>query len=202
MRCHCPATTGTAGDGQVQPAAAMAPMELPAWLPRRPAAWTECRVFATAGSAEKCAACEGLGAERCINYRVGDFVAVVREQTAGRGVDVVLDMVGGAYFARNLDALATEGRLVEIATLQGAKAELNIQTIMQRRLTITGSTLRARPIADKGVIAAAVHRHVWPLLESGAVKPIIHATFPLREAAQAHRVMESSAHIGKLVLIT
>ena len=160
------------------------------------------RVFATAGSAEKCAACEGLGAERCINYRVGDFVAVVREQTAGRGVDVVLDMVGGAYFARNLDALATEGRLVEIATLQGAKAEVNIQTIMQRRLTITGSTLRARPIADKGVIAAAVHRHVWPLLESGAVKPIIHATFPLREAAQAHRVMESSAHIGKLVLVT
>jgi len=158
------------------------------------------RVFATAGSADKCAACEQLGAARCINYRTDDFVAVVREQTAGRGVDVVLDMVGGAYFARNIDVLATEGRLVEIATLQGAKAELNIQTIMQRRLTITGSTLRARPIADKGAIAAAVHRHVWPLLESGAVKPVIHATFPLRDAAEAHRVMESSAHIGKLVL--
>ena len=127
-------------------------------------------------------------------------MAVVREQTAGRGVDVVLDMVGGAYFARNLDALATEGRLVEIATLHGAKAEVNIQTIMQRRLTITGSTLRARPVADKGAIAAAVRHHVWPLLESGAVKPIIHATFPLREAAEAHRLMESSAHIGKLVL--
>ena len=160
------------------------------------------RVFATAGSADKCAACERLGAERCINYREDDFVAVVREQTAGRGVDVVLDMVGGAYFARNLDALASEGRLVEIATLQGAKAELNIQTVMQRRLTITGSTLRARPIADKGAIAAAVHRHVWPLIESGAVKPIVYATFPLRDASAAHRVMESSAHIGKLVLIT
>jgi NADPH2:quinone reductase len=159
------------------------------------------RVFATAGSADKCAACERLGAERCINYRDADFVAVVREQTAGRGVDVVLDMVGGAYFARNVDVLATEGRLVEIATLQGAKAELNIQTIMQRRLTITGSTLRARPIADKGAIAAAVHRHVWPLIESGAVKPIVYATFPLRDASAAHRVMESSAHIGKLVLV-
>jgi putative PIG3 family NAD(P)H quinone oxidoreductase len=160
------------------------------------------RVFATAGTAVKCAACERLGAERCINYREADFVAVVREQTAGRGVDVVLDMIGGAYFARNVDVLAPEGRLVEIATLQGAKAELNIQTIMQRRLTITGSTLRARPIADKGAIAEAVHRHVWPLLESGAVKPIVYATFPLRDASAAHRVMESSAHIGKLVLIT
>ena len=158
------------------------------------------RVFATAGSAEKCAACEQLGAERCVNYRTGDFVTVVREQTGGRGVDVILDMVGGAYFAGNLDALAAEGRLVEIATLQGAKVELNIQTIMQRRLTITGSTLRARPIADKGVIAAAVRQNVWPLLESGAVKPIIHAKFPLREAAEAHRVMESSEHIGKLIL--
>jgi NADPH:quinone reductase len=160
------------------------------------------RVFATAGSAEKCAACERLGAERCINYRDADFVAVVREQTAGRGVDVVLDMVGGAYFARNVDVLATEGRLVEIATLHGAKAELNIQTIMQRRLTITGSTLRARPIADKGAIAEAVRRRVWPLLESGAVRPIVYDTFPLRDASAAHRVMESSAHIGKLVLIT
>jgi NADPH2:quinone reductase len=159
------------------------------------------RVFATAGSGEKCAACERLGAERAINYREQDFVAVVRELTAGRGVDVVLDMVGGEYFARNVDALATEGRLVEIATLHGAKAELNIQTIMQRRLTITGSTLRARPVADKGAIAAALRQHVWPLIESGQVKPIIHATFPLRDAAEAHRVMESGAHIGKLVLV-
>jgi NADPH2:quinone reductase len=160
------------------------------------------RVFATAGSVEKCAACERLGAERAINYRDADFVAVVRELTAGRGVDVVLDMVGGAYFTRNIEALAVEGRLVEIATLQGVTAELNIQTVMQRRLTITGSTLRARPVADKGAIAAALRRHVWPLLEAGAVRPVVHATFPLREAAEAHRVMESSTHIGKLVLVT
>jgi putative PIG3 family NAD(P)H quinone oxidoreductase len=158
------------------------------------------RVFATAGSAEKCAACERLGAERAINYREADFAAAIKDATGGRGVDVVLDMVGGEYFAKNIDVLAVEGRLVEIATLKGARAEVNIQTIMQRRLTITGSTLRARPIADKGVIAAAVHEHVWPLLESGAVKPIIHATFPLRDAAGAHRLMESSAHIGKIVL--
>jgi putative PIG3 family NAD(P)H quinone oxidoreductase len=159
------------------------------------------RVFATAGSPEKCAACERLGAERAIDYRREDFLAVVRELTGGRGVDVVLDMVGGDYFARNIDALALDGRLVEIATLHGVKAELNIQTIMHRRLTITGSTLRARPVAEKGAIARAVHQHVWPLLESGAVKPIIHATFPLRAAAEAHRIMESSTHIGKLVLV-
>jgi putative PIG3 family NAD(P)H quinone oxidoreductase len=159
------------------------------------------RVFATAGSAEKCRACEQIGAERCINYREEDFVAVVRELTGGRGVDVVLDMVGAEYFARNIDALAMEGRLVEIATLHGTKAELNIPVIMQRRLTVTGSTLRARSVAEKAVIAAAVREHVWPLLESGAVRPIVHATFPLRDAAAAHRMMESGAHIGKLVLV-
>ena len=162
---------------------------------------TGSRVFATAGSAEKCAACERLGAERAINYRDADFVAVIGELTGGRGVDVVLDMVGGDYFARNIDALAVEGRLVEIATLHGVKAELNIQTVMARRLTITGSTLRPRPIADKAAIAAQLRQHVWPLLESGVVKPIVHATFPLRHAAEAHRVMESSAHIGKLLLL-
>ena len=160
------------------------------------------RVFATAGSAEKCAACERLGAERAINYRDADFVAAVRELTGGDGVDVILDMVGGGYFARNIEALALEGRLVEIATLQGVKAELNIQTIMHRRLTITGSTLRPRPVADKAAIAAELWQHVWPLLESGTVKPVVHATFPLRHAADAHRVMESSAHIGKLLLVT
>jgi NADPH2:quinone reductase len=159
------------------------------------------RVFATAGSAEKCAACERLGAERAINYRDADFVAVARELTGGRGVDVILDMVGGDYFARNIEALAVEGRLVEIATLHGVKAEVNIQTVMARRLTVTGSTLRPRPIADKAAIADQLRRHVWPLLESGAVKPIVHATFPLRDAAAAHRMMESSVHVGKLLLV-
>jgi len=159
------------------------------------------RVFATAGSAEKCAACERLGAERAINYREADFLEAVRTATGGRGVDVVLDMVGAEYFARNLDALAVEGRLVEIATLRGAKAELMIPAIMQRRLTITGSTLRARAVAEKGAIARAVHANVWPLLESGAVKPIIYKTFPLTRAAEAHRVMEAGEHIGKLVLV-
>lgn len=158
------------------------------------------RVFATAGSAEKCAACERLGAERGINYRTEDFATVVKQLTRGRGVDVILDIVGGEYFARNIEALAVEGRLVEIATLSGVKADVNIQTIMQRRLTITGSTLRARSIADKGAIAAAVHAEVWPLVESGAVKPIVFRTFSLRDAAAAHELMESSAHIGKIVL--
>ena len=160
------------------------------------------RVFATAGSAVKCAACEQLGAEHAINYREADFVAAVRDLTGGRGVDVVLDMVGGDYFARNIDALAVEGRLVEIATQRGTKAELVIPTIMQRRLTITGSTLRPRSVPEKGAIARAVHANVWPLLESGAVKPVVFRTFPLARAADAHRLLESSEHIGKLVLIT
>jgi len=160
------------------------------------------RVFATAGSAAKCAACEQLGAERAINYREADFVAVVRELTGGRGVDVILDMIGADYFARNLDALAVEGRLVEIATQRGTKAELVIPVIMQRRLTITGSTLRPRSVAEKGAIARAVHANVWPLLESGAVKPVVFQTFSLARAADAHRLLESSEHIGKLVLIT
>ena len=159
------------------------------------------RVFATAGSAEKCAACERLGAEHAINYRDADFVASVRSLTGGRGVDLILDIIGGDYFARNIEALAVEGRLVEIATLQGVKAELNIQTIMGRRLTITGSTLRPRPVADKAAIASELREQVWPLLEAGTVKPIIHATFPLRDAAAAHRVMEASTHIGKLLLV-
>jgi len=158
------------------------------------------RVFATARTAEKCAACERLGAERCINYREADFVDVVNKLTGGRGVDVVLDMVGAEYFPRNLDVLAVEGRLVEIATLRGVKAELNIQTIMHRRLTVTGSTLRARSVAEKGAIARAVREHVWPLVESGAVKPMVFKTFPLRDAASAHRLMESGDHIGKIVL--
>ncbi|HEY2152971.1 MAG TPA: NAD(P)H-quinone oxidoreductase [Vicinamibacterales bacterium] len=158
------------------------------------------RVFATAGSAEKCAACKRLGAERAIDYHAEDFVAIVRELTGGQGVDVILDIVGADYFARNVEALAHEGRLVEIATLHGVKAELNIQKIMQRRLTITGSTLRARSIAEKGALAEAVREQVWPLLEAGTVRPLIHATFPLRDASAAHRVMDAGTHIGKLVL--
>jgi len=159
------------------------------------------RVFATAGNVEKCAACERLGAERAINYRDEDFVAVVRDLTSGRGVDVVLDMIGAEYFARNLDVLAVDGRLVEIATQRGARTELNIVAVMQRRLTITGSTLRPRSVAEKGEIARMVHREVWPLFESKAIAPVVHATFPLARAADAHRVMESGAHIGKLVLV-
>jgi NADPH2:quinone reductase len=162
----------------------------------------EARVFATAGSADKCAACERLGALRCINYRETDFVEAIRELTGGAGVNVVLDIVGGPYVPRNLDVLAVEGRLVQIGVLGGAKTELNVAVIMQKRLIVTGSTLRARPIADKAAIAAAVREHAWPLLESGAVKPLVYATFPLRAAAAAHRLMESSEHIGKIVLVT
>ena len=158
------------------------------------------RVFATAGSAEKCAACVALGAERAINYKEVDFTAAVREATNGRGVDLILDMVGGDYLQRNLDTLATDGRLVEIGVLGGVRAEINVMPVLQRRLTITGSTLRARSVAEKGAIARAVHAVVWPLLESGAVRVLVHATFPLRDAAEAHRVMESSAHVGKLIL--
>ena len=159
------------------------------------------RVLATAGSAEKCAACEGLGAERAINYRETDFVAAVREATSGRGVDVVLDMVGGNYLPRNIDILAIEGRLVQIGLQAGSTAPLNMVPLLSKRLTITASTLRARSVEEKGVLAAAVRANVWPLLESGAVKPVIHTTFPLRAAADAHRLLESSQHIGKIVLV-
>jgi putative PIG3 family NAD(P)H quinone oxidoreductase len=158
------------------------------------------RVFATAGSAEKCAACERIGAERAIDYKETDFVAAVRDLTDGRGVDVILDMVGGDYLPRNVEALAMDGRLVQIGTLGGAKAQINMIPVLQRRLTITGSTLRARAVAEKGAIAAALRERVWPLLALGRAKPIVFRTFPLDQAAEAHRVMESSAHIGKLVL--
>jgi NADPH:quinone reductase len=160
------------------------------------------RVLATAGSAEKCAACERLGAARAINYRETDFVAAVRDMTGGRGVDVVLDMVGGDYVPRNIDVLAVEGRLVQIGLQAGPTAQLNMGPLLVKRLTITASTLRARSVQEKGAVAAAVRTNVWPLLESGAVKPIIHATFPLRAAADAHRLLESSQHIGKIVLVT
>jgi putative PIG3 family NAD(P)H quinone oxidoreductase len=159
------------------------------------------RVLVTAGSKEKCAACERLGAERAINYRTDDFGKVVQEATGGRGVNVILDMVGGDYFPRNLEALAMDGRLVQIALLRGAKSEIPLWRVMQRRLTITGSTLRPRSIAEKGAIAAGLQRAVWPLVEQGRIRPVIHATYPLDQAAEAHRVMETSEHIGKLVLV-
>lgn len=159
------------------------------------------RVVATAGTAEKCAACEALGAERAINYRETDFVAAVRSTTGGRGVDVVLDMVAGDYVPRNIEVLAVEGRLVLIALLGGSRATVDLGLVLRRRLTITGSTLRPRTIEQKGAIAWALRQHVWPLVESGVVKPVVHATFPLRDAAGAHRLMESGAHIGKLVLV-
>lgn len=159
------------------------------------------RVFATAGSAEKCRACEALGAERAINYREEDFVAALRELTDGAGVDLVLDMVGGDYLARDIDIMAVDGRHVSIAFLGGAMATFSIQAMMVKRLTLTGSTLRPRSVAEKAAIADALRARVWPLLESGAVKPVIHATFPLAEAAKAHALMESGVHIGKIVLI-
>jgi NADPH2:quinone reductase len=158
------------------------------------------RVFTTAGSAEKCAACERLGAERAINYHTEDFVDAARSATGGRGVDVILDMIGGEYVPRELAALAEEGRLVLISTMGGAKTEIDLRAVMGKRLTITGSTLRVRSPEFKGGIARSLRAKVWPLLESGAVKPVVHATFPLERASDAHRLMESSEHIGKIML--
>jgi NADPH:quinone reductase len=157
-------------------------------------------IYATAGNAEKCRACEQLGATRAINYREEDFAVAVRLATNNRGVDVVLDMIAGDYLQRNLDLLAMEGRLVIIAFLHGSKAEIDFNSVLRRRLTITGSGLRPRPVAEKGMIAAGLREHVWPLLDAGKVKPRIDKVFPLAEAAAAHRLMESSAHIGKIVL--
>ncbi len=159
------------------------------------------RVFATAGSTVKCEACVVLGAEAAIDYREQDFVAEIKRLTEGRGVDVILDMVGGPYIARNLRCLAMEGRLVQIAFLQGSKVEsFDFLHVMTRRLTLTGSTMRPRSTAEKGAIAAALRETVWPVLDSGRCAPVIHAVFPLAEAADAHRLMESSAHIGKIML--
>ncbi|VUX47613.1 NAD(P)H-quinone oxidoreductase [Candidatus Defluviicoccus seviourii] len=158
------------------------------------------RCFATAGSAEKCQVCRDLGAEIAINHRSEDFVAVVKAATGRRGVDVILDMVGGDYIQRNISALAPDGRLVQIAFLKGSKAELDLMPVMLKRLTVTGSTLRARPVAEKASIAAALKAKVWPLLEAGQLKPVIHTTLPLAQAAEAHRLMESNRHIGKIIL--
>ncbi len=158
------------------------------------------RVFATAGSDEKCAACLRLGAERAINYRTQDFETEIKQATGGKGVNVILDMVGGDYVPREIKCLADDGRLVFIAYLRGPKTELNIDAVMRRRLTITGSTLRPRPVAFKAAIASALRSKVWPWLEDGTVKPVIHQVFPAAEAAEAHALMESNRHIGKLVL--
>ncbi|MBK8181709.1 MAG: NAD(P)H-quinone oxidoreductase [Candidatus Competibacteraceae bacterium] len=158
------------------------------------------RVFATVGGVEKIQPCLDLGAERVINYREEDFVQVIKELTRNRGVDVILDMVGGDYAQRNLSALAVEGRLVFIAFLRGAKMELNLAPVMMKRLTMTGSTLRARPVEHKAPIAESLRNNVWPLLANGTIKPIIDRIFPLAEAADAHALMESNRHIGKLLL--
>ena len=157
-------------------------------------------VIVTAGSDEKCAACVALGAHHAINYKSHDFVAEVRRITNGRGVDVVLDMVAGSYVSREVECLADDGRVVIIAVQGGVQAEFNASLVLRKRLTITGSTLRPRPVAFKGAIAQALREQVWPLLESGVVRPVIHRTFAATEAAQAHALMESNAHIGKIVL--
>jgi len=157
-------------------------------------------IYVTAGSEEKCQACLELGADAAINYRDEDFVERISELTKERGVDVILDMVGGDYLPRNLESLAVEGRIVQIALQGGAKVEMNLLPIMLKRLTLTGSTLRPRTVAQKAMIAHSLREKVWPLLESGKVRPIIHATFPLAQASEAHRLMESSQHIGKIVL--
>jgi NADPH2:quinone reductase len=157
-------------------------------------------VYATAGSDEKCRACEQLGAQVGINYKTTDFVEAIAEPTAGRGVNVILDIVGGDYLERNLKALAFEGRLVQIGLQGGSRTNIDLRTLMQRRLTLTGSTLRTRSVAEKAAIARELEQHVWPLLASGAVRPIVSRTLPLDQAAEAHRLLESGEVIGKIVL--
>ncbi len=158
------------------------------------------RVFATAGSDDKCRACERLGAERGINYRSDDFAAVVKELTGGKGVDVILDMVAGDYIPREIDCLADDGRIALIALLGGAKAEIDMGQVLRRRLSISGSTLRPRPVAFKAAIARQLRERVWPLFETGKLAPVIYRSFPLAQAAEAHALMESSTHVGKIVL--
>lgn len=159
-------------------------------------------VYATAGSRAKCEACLRLGAEVAIDYRTQDFVAVVHERTDGHGVDVILDIIGGEYLQRNLDCLAMNGRLVQIGLIGGARTQINLTPILQRRLTVTGSTLRARTVEEKGALARDIEAHVWPLLASGVVAPVIDRVFPLTAAADAHRAIEAGDHVGKIVLAT
>jgi len=158
------------------------------------------RVYATAGTEKKARACEALGAVRGIDYKTEDFVEVMRAETKGQGVDITLDMVAGSYVQRNLDIAAVEGRVVTISLLGGSRAEINMGMVLMKRLTLTGSTLRSRSIAQKAAVADAVRKNVWPLLAAGKVRPVIFATFPLAEASEAHRLMETSNHIGKIVL--
>jgi NADPH2:quinone reductase len=158
------------------------------------------RVFATAGGDEKCAACVRLGAEIAINYKTEDFVEAVKKATGGKGVDVILDMVGGDYVPRELKCMAEEGRLVMIAFLRGPKTELDLNELMRKRLKITGSTLRPRPVEFKGAVAKSLRERVWPLVESGKIKPVVYRSFPLAQAADAHRLLEAGEHIGKIVL--
>jgi len=158
------------------------------------------RVFATAGSDEKCRVCETLGAERGINYKTEDFVEVVKTHTSGKGVDVILDIMGGSYISREISCLADDGRLVMIALLDGRKGTVDLGQILYRRLTLTGSTLRPRSAEFKGNIARSLREQVWPLLESGEIKPIVYKIYPLEQADQAHLLMESSQHIGKIIL--
>lgn len=158
------------------------------------------RVFTTAGSDEKCRACELLGAERGINYRSEDFTKVVKELTAGKGVDVILDMVAGDYLPREIDCLADDGRIAVIALLGGTKATLDLSQILRRRLTISGSTLRPRDIGFKAAIAIKLRERIWPLLENRRIRPVIHQTYPLAKASEAHAMMESGSHTGKIVL--
>ena len=157
-------------------------------------------MLTTAGSEGKCEAARNLGADAAFNYRTEDWVAAARDATGGRGVDMVLDMVGGDYISRNIDLLVVDGRLVQIAFLKSPKAELDFSVMMRKRAWITGSTLRPRTPAEKGVIARELLQHVWPLLEQGTVAPVIYQVFPLADAAAAHRLMEAGTHIGKLVL--
>ena len=161
---------------------------------------TGARVLATAGSDEKCAACVKLGADRAINYNTQDFVEATLADTAKKGADVILDMVGGKYFERNVAALAIEGRLSLIALLGGREAKIDLGLVLRKRLTIVGSVLRARPVAEKGAVANSLRREIWPLIANGKIKPVIDSTFPLAEAAKAHARMETSAHVGKIVL--
>ncbi len=157
-------------------------------------------VYTTAGTSDKCEFCNNLGADAAINYREQDFSEEIKRLTEGKGVNVILDMVGGPYFPKNIRLLADEGRLVQIALMQGSKAEVDFRSLLLKRVTLTGSTLRPRSVEEKTKIAHALQKNVWPMLESGAIRPIIHETFPLKQASEAHRLMESSTHIGKILL--